>query len=109
MLPAGLLACSSTSLGPSLESLTGDPIEISAMEAEIADVMDVAAVPGLSVAILNDSQVVHSRAFGVKNSKTVLAFLVRTSPWWGADCWDPTNPTKTGRDSQRSLACPLGL
>jgi CubicO group peptidase (beta-lactamase class C family) len=70
MLLAGLLCCSSVPPGPSLESLSGDSIVIAEMEAEIADLMDMADVPGLSVAILNDSQVVYSHAFGVKNSKT---------------------------------------
>jgi len=70
VIPAGLFGCSSAVTNPSLESLTGDPIEITAMESEIADIMDMADIPGLSVAILNDSRVVYTHAFGVKDRKT---------------------------------------
>jgi len=45
VIPAGLFGCSSAVTGPSLESLTGDPIEIAAMESEIVDIMDMAAIP----------------------------------------------------------------
>jgi CubicO group peptidase (beta-lactamase class C family) len=69
-IPASLFGCSSAVTDPSLESLTGDPIEIAAMESEIADIMDMADIPGLSVAILNDSQVVYTHAFGLKDKKT---------------------------------------
>ncbi len=76
MLSAGLVACSSAPPAPSvrpdhlLELLTGDAIEVAALEAEVIDIMNMASVPGLSVAIINDSQVVYSHAFGVKNRKT---------------------------------------
>ena len=58
---AVLVSCSSAPPGPSLEAVNGDPIEIAAMEGEIADIMEMADVPGLSVAIINDSQVVYTR------------------------------------------------
>lgn len=70
LLSIGLLACSSMPSDPSLDSLTGDSIRIATLEAEIVDIMSMAEVPGLSVAILNDSQLVYSSAFGVKDRKT---------------------------------------
>jgi len=70
LLCAVAFACSPAPTVPTLKALDGDPIEIAAMESEIFEWMRKAGVPGLSVAILNDSQVAYTHAFGVKNAKT---------------------------------------
>jgi len=69
-LCVGFLSCAATSPSEGLASLTGGTIEIEEMEAEVAQLMEKAGVPGLSCAILNDSQVSYVHAFGVKNRKT---------------------------------------
>ena len=81
MLSAALIACSSAPPAPadrSLESLSGDSIEVAALEAAVIDIIDMASVPGLSVAIINDSEVVYSHAFGVKNGETGEALDTNT-------------------------------
>jgi CubicO group peptidase (beta-lactamase class C family) len=53
-----------------LQSLTDESIAIPEMEAAIGEAMARAGVPGLSMAIINDHQVVYRRAFGVKDKET---------------------------------------
>jgi CubicO group peptidase (beta-lactamase class C family) len=53
-----------------LQSLTGEAIAIPEMEAAIGEAMAKAGVAGLSMAIINDDQVVYRRAFGAKDSET---------------------------------------
>jgi len=65
-----LIACACTPPAGNLDSLTGEPIDVVAMEAKIAAIMEKAGVPGLSCVILNDSQVAYANTFGVKNRKT---------------------------------------
>ena len=65
----------SQSMGPSgttdvLESLDGKRISIQRMEATVISTMEKAGIPGLSCAIINDSNVVYLKTFGVKNSKS---------------------------------------
>ena len=71
LLAAGcLIACEPTQPTGKLDSLAGEPIDVAAMEIEIAAIMEKGGVPGLSCVILNDSQVVYANTFGVKNRKT---------------------------------------
>ena len=62
VLSLGLAACSPAPRQPaldrdrSLDSLTGDPIEIEAMEAKITGIMEMTSVPGLSLAIIINGQ-----------------------------------------------------
>lgn len=67
LLIIGFHGCSSHEPGASLRSLNGDPVLVSEMENDIAKIMDMAHIPGLSVAIINDSQVAYLNTFGVKN------------------------------------------
>ncbi|MBM3237135.1 serine hydrolase [Candidatus Poribacteria bacterium] len=80
--------------GESLKTLSGAPVSISALEASVSQIMEKAGVTGLSCAIINDSEIVYQKAFGLKNknsgarndeetifsaasfSKTVFAYLV---------------------------------
>lgn len=70
LLSVVLFGCTSAPPGPSLTSVTGDPTDIATMEAEVEQIMDMADVPGLSVAIINDSQIAYTHAFGLKNAKS---------------------------------------
>jgi CubicO group peptidase (beta-lactamase class C family) len=47
--------------------LDGDSISTAELEASVEQIMEKADVPGLSLAILNDSQIVYQKAFGYKN------------------------------------------
>ncbi len=51
----------------SLKRLDGTSVSTAELEAFIEQTMKKADVPGLSLAILNDSQVVYEKAFGYKN------------------------------------------
>jgi len=53
-----------------LESLQGKPVSISDMEAAVMETMEKGGVPGISCAIINDSKIVYSRAFGLQNKQT---------------------------------------
>lgn len=53
-----------------LQSLEGGRIAIPRMEAEVTRIMDMAGVPALSVAVINDSRIVYTKTFGVKNAET---------------------------------------
>src|SRR5512137_2123118 len=53
----------------SLKKLDGGSISTSELEAFIEQTMQKANVTGLSVAILNDSQLVYQKAFGYKNKE----------------------------------------
>ena len=70
VLIVSLFPCSAALTDTSLESLTGDSIQVAAMERSITKIMQMVDVPGLSIAILNNSKVVYTHAFGVKNKKT---------------------------------------
>jgi CubicO group peptidase (beta-lactamase class C family) len=70
LIVAVVAACAPAPGSNAVESLAGKPIEIPRMEAEIIAIMDKAGIPGLSCAILNDSQVVYTNTFGVKNHET---------------------------------------
>ncbi len=78
----------------SLKTLDGSSVDIAELEVFIKQTMEKANVAGLSLAIINDSQLVYQKAFGFKNkeegtlndeqtvfsaasfSKTVFAYLV---------------------------------
>ena len=64
-----LLACARVPSQGELDSLTGEPIDVAVMEAEIAAIMEKGGVPGVSAVILNDSRDAHTNVFGVKNRK----------------------------------------
>jgi len=83
-----------TQVKTNLETLDGEFISTSELETFIEQTMEKADVAGLSLAILNDSQIVYEKAFGYRNidlgtrnneqtlfsaasfSKTVFAYLV---------------------------------
>ena len=50
-----------------LKKLDGDSISTAELEAFVEQIMEEADIPGLSLAILNDSQIVYQKAFGYKN------------------------------------------
>lgn len=77
-----------------VESLDGTVKPVAAMESTVTRIMDKAGVPGLSLAIINGSEIVYAGGFGVRNtsggepvdaetifaaasfSKTVFAYIV---------------------------------
>lgn len=46
----------------------GTPISVPAMERSIEDVMEKARIPALSVAVINDAEIVYVRTFGVRST-----------------------------------------
>jgi CubicO group peptidase (beta-lactamase class C family) len=63
---------------PHLRALGGDPVAVGKMETLIAKAMKKADVAGLCVAIINDSRVVYTNAFGDRDRKSGLAFNEET-------------------------------
>jgi len=53
--------------GDALVTLDGTPVSIPELEASIEQAMQKANVAGLSVAILNDSQIAYTHAFGFRD------------------------------------------
>lgn len=54
----------------SIRTVAGKKISTKKLDQVIKDAMKSAGVPGLSIAIINDKQVVYHRAFGVTNADT---------------------------------------
>jgi CubicO group peptidase (beta-lactamase class C family) len=52
-----------------LKKLDGNSISTAELGAFVEQIMEKAEVPGLSLAILNDSQIVYQKAFGYKNKE----------------------------------------
>ena len=53
-----------------IRSFNGSLISKSEMDAFIAQQMDSLKMPGLSIAFINDGQIIYNKAFGVKNIET---------------------------------------
>ncbi|WP_299217271.1 serine hydrolase domain-containing protein [uncultured Aquimarina sp.] len=53
----------------------GKNVTISSLDKHIKKVMDSAKVPGLSIAIINDSKIVYHNVFGVTNTETKLPII----------------------------------
>jgi CubicO group peptidase (beta-lactamase class C family) len=76
---------------PSLKTLDGGWVSVDALEDLIKDTMQRAGVTGLSCAIINDSQIVYRRAFGVKDKSagspadenTIFAAASLSKPLFG--------------------------
>lgn len=56
-----------------IERLDGTRTSTERLEASIQEIMNKAGVPGLSLAILNDSSVVYRRGFGIRSNETGVA------------------------------------
>ncbi|WP_187287322.1 serine hydrolase domain-containing protein [Kangiella koreensis] len=54
----------------SIEKVTGEPVEIKELENFVSHRMEELNVPGLSLAVINDGEIVYQGAFGVKNRST---------------------------------------
>lgn len=54
----------------SIKTLSGKSIEVSELNKGIRSIMDSIGMPGLSVAIINDAEIVYHNTFGVSNLKT---------------------------------------
>jgi CubicO group peptidase (beta-lactamase class C family) len=95
-VPAPPAASSAEGTVASLKTLDGRPVSSAELEAFIIETMETAGVTGLSCAIINDSEIVYQKAFGLKDaeagtpndeetifaaasfSKPVFAYLVMT-------------------------------
>jgi len=53
-----------------IKSVSGNSIKISELENRIEYIMDSIALPGLSIAIINDAQIVYHNKFGASNMDT---------------------------------------
>lgn len=54
-----------------IRTLEGGKIQTAELEAGIENIMDSIEMPGLSIAIINDSEIVYHHVFGVANNKTM--------------------------------------
>lgn len=53
-----------------IKTISGKSIKVSQLDGQIKMIMDSIGMPGLSLAIINDSEIVYDNAFGVSNTKT---------------------------------------
>jgi CubicO group peptidase (beta-lactamase class C family) len=56
-----------------IKTISGKPIEVSQLNGQIKMIMDSIGMPGLSLAIINDSEIVYQNVFGVSSTKTKAA------------------------------------
>jgi len=59
--------------GNSLKTLGGETVSTAELEAFIVETMEKAGVTGLSCAIINDSEIVYQKAFGVRDAEAGIA------------------------------------
>ena len=55
---------------PHITKADGTPVLLTDLDQTIPELMRKADIPGISIAVFNDSNVLYSRAFGVKNTET---------------------------------------
>ncbi|MBK6265638.1 beta-lactamase family protein [Marivirga sp. S37H4] len=55
---------------PKIKGLNGSHVTASALDERVLQIMDSLEMPGLSIAVINDSKTVYHRAFGVANMDT---------------------------------------
>ncbi len=53
-----------------IKTISGKPIKVSQLDGQIKTIMDSIGMPGLSLAIINDSEIVYHNVFGVSSTKT---------------------------------------
>ncbi|MEL6811821.1 MAG: serine hydrolase domain-containing protein [Bacteroidota bacterium] len=53
-----------------IETVSGKPIVVSSLDQHIEKAMDSLGIPGLSIAMINHSEIVYHKAFGVANMET---------------------------------------
>ncbi len=53
-----------------IKTISGKSIKVSQLDGQIKMIMDSIGMPGLSLAIINDSEIVYNNVFGVSNTKT---------------------------------------
>lgn len=54
----------------SIKTISGKSIEVSELNKVISTIMDSIGMPGLSITIINDAEIVYLNTFGVSNAKT---------------------------------------
>jgi len=64
------LVCCRSAEGQALKTALDRQEYVAALEKQIPALMERAGIPGMSIALIRDGEVVWSRGFGVKNSKT---------------------------------------